>query len=143
MRIRTAVAGDAAALARLSGELGYATEVAQMTRRVARVLADAEHRVFVAEAEEGGPVIGWLQVHLTKIIESEPRGEIVGLVVAMDARGRGIGRKLVKAAEAWTKAQGAESVGVRCNTTRAEAQAFYERLGFRAAKTQISFRKGI
>jgi ribosomal protein S18 acetylase RimI-like enzyme len=143
VRIRKADAADAAALARLSGELGYATEVAQMTRRLARVLADDEHRVFVAEAEEGGAVMGWLQVHLTKIIESEPRGEIVGLVVSADVRGRGIGRKLVEAAEAWAKEQGAESVGVRCNTTRAEAHAFYERLGFRAAKTQISFRKGI
>ena len=143
VRIRAAGAADAAALARLSGELGYATEVEQMTRRLARVLADDEHRVLVAEADESGAVVGWLQVHLTKIIESEPRGEIVGLVVAADTRGRGIGRKLVEAAEAWAKEQGAESVGVRCNTTRAEAHRFYERLGFRAVKTQISFRKGI
>lgn len=143
MRIRAAGPADAAALGQLAGELGYATEVAQMTRRLARVLADDEHRVLVAEAEEGGAVVGWLQVHLTKIVESEPRGEIVGLVVAADVRGRGIGRKLVAAAEGWARERGAESVGVRCNTTRAEAHRFYERLGFRAAKTQISFRKGI
>ena len=143
VRIRTVVDADAAALARLAGELGYATEVEQMTQRLARVLADGEHRVFVADVDKGGAVVGWLQVHLTKIIESEPRGEIVGLVVTADARGRGIGRKLVEAAEAWAKEQGAESVGVRCNATRKEAHAFYERLGFRAAKTQISFRKGV
>ena len=145
--IRSAVDADAAALARLAGELGYATEVAQMTQRLARVLADDEQRVLVAEMDGGAAanagVVGWLQVHLTKIIESEPRGGIVGLVVSADARGRGIGRRLVEAAEGWAKEQGAESVGVRCNTTRAEAHAFYERLGFRAAKTQISFRKGI
>jgi GNAT superfamily N-acetyltransferase len=143
VRIRLAVATDATALARLADELGYGTEVTQMIARLARVAADADHRVFVAEDGESGAVVGWLQVHLTKIIESEPRGEIVGLVVAADVRGRGIGRQLVEAAEAWAKGQGAESVGVRCNTTRTDAHAFYERLGFRAAKTQINFRKGI
>ena len=140
---RAAGPDDAAALARLAGELGYVTKTDAMTRRLARVLADAEHRVLVAEGSSGGAVTGWLQVHLTKIIDSEPRGEIVGLVVASDARGRGIGRQLVVAAEAWTRARSAASVGVRCNTARTEAHAFYERLGFRAAKTQINFRNGL
>ena len=141
--IRAAGPDDAAALARLAGELGYLTETDAMMRRLARVLADEEHRVFVAVAKADDAVTGWLQVHLTKILESEPRGEIVGLVVASDARGRGIGRKLVEAAEAWTRARGVENVGVRCNTTRTQAHAFYERLGFQPAKTQISFRKKI
>ena len=141
--IRAAGPDDAATLARLAGELGYVTETDAMARRLARALADDEHRVFVAERSSDGAVIGWLQVHLTKILESEPRGEIVGLVVASDSRGKGIGRKLVEAAEAWTRAHGATSVGVRCNTTRTEAHAFYERLGFQPAKTQISFRKRI
>jgi len=138
--IREARAADVPALARLAGELGYASSKEQMTRRFARVSADKEHRIFVAE-DASGAVIGWVQVHFTRWLASDARGEVVGLVVAAGARGRGIGRRLMEAAETWTKAQGGTLLALRSNILRKETHTFYEKLGYTVTKTSLNFSK--
>jgi GNAT superfamily N-acetyltransferase len=140
--IRSAAAADLPALTRLCGELGYASDPGQVQRRFARVAADPEHHIFVAE-DASGRVLGWVHVHLTKLLESDLRGEVAGMIVAPEARGRGVGRRLMQAAEAWTKGRGGAQVSLRCNLVRTEAHAFYERLGYKVAKTQLNFRKPV
>jgi GNAT superfamily N-acetyltransferase len=140
--IREARATDVPALARLSGELGYATDASQMARRFARVSADKQHHVFVAEQSRGA-VVGWVQVHFTRWLASDPRGEVVGLVVSSEARGRGIGRRLMQAAERWTKQHGGTRVALRSNILRKETHAFYQRLGYTVTKTSLNFHKPV
>ena len=48
---------------------------------------------------------------------------------------------LVDAAEDWAIEHGLGMIGVRTNLLRAEAQAFYECLGFKAIKNQKTYRK--
>jgi ribosomal protein S18 acetylase RimI-like enzyme len=138
--IRQAGAADIPALTALSAELGYPSTEEQMARRWARIEADPDHCVLVA-VEQGGGVIGWVQVHLTKILESDPRGEVVGLVVAPGARRRGAGRELMRAAERWTAEHGGAMVSLRSNVTRQATHRFYEQLGYAVTKTQSNFRK--
>ena len=58
------------------------------------------------------------------------RGWMYYLAVAPDARGRGFGRDLVVAAEAWLATQGAGKVQLMVRGTNTATIGFYERLGY-------------
>lgn len=131
---------DVPALTRLAGELGYPSTEAQIGARLARVLADPEHAVFVAE-EPTGRVVGWVHVFINKLLESDPRAEIGGLVADPAVRRQGIGRGLMQQAEVWAKGLGLAVVSLRTNIKRTDAHKFYESLGYATAKTQITYRK--
>ncbi len=131
---------DAAALARLAGELGYPADETQTDRRLEHVLSDKDQQIFVAE-ESGGAVVGWVHVHLGRWLVVNPRGEVMGLIVSSALRGRGVGRRLMQAAEAWTKEQGGTLLTLRSNIVRKEAHVFYECLGYKVTKTSLNFSK--
>lgn len=138
--IREARVADVPALTRLCGQLGYASDEAQVLRRFERVRADREYRIFVAE-DATGAVVGWVQVHLTRWLAADLRGEVAGLIVADSARGHGVGRQLMQAAEAWTKEQGGPTLSLRSNVVRKEAHAFYQHLGYTVSKTSLNLKK--
>ena len=138
--IREARVGDVAALTRLAGELGYPAEESQIHRRFEHVLADKDQQIFVAE-ESGGEVVGWVHVHLGRWLVVDPRGEVMGLIVSPALRGRGVGRRLMQAAEVWTQQQGGTLLTLRSNIVRKEAHVFYERIGYQVTKTSLNFSK--
>jgi GNAT superfamily N-acetyltransferase len=139
--IRAAAPGDAARLAALSTALGYPMTADEAVRRLAGIADHPDHGLLVAEA--AGRVEGWIQVSLPRIFETALQAEIAGLVVDETARGGGIGRKLLEAAEQWARAHGCRAIRVRSNVARERAHAFYEREGFREIKTQKVFEKGL
>jgi GNAT superfamily N-acetyltransferase len=63
--------------------------------------------------------------------------------VAHTARGTGVGRRLIEAAEEWAMARGLDVMGLRSNQVRTEARGFYEHLGYKVIKTQNAFRKNL
>ena len=140
IEIRAARAKDIPALARLAGELGYPTGEAEMRRRFDRVAEDPEHAALVAETGSG-EVVGWVHVHLTRWLATPTRGELAGLIVAATARNQGIGARLLRAAEEWTKAHGGAVLSLRSNVVRKDAHRFYERAGYAVTKTSLNFRK--
>ena len=127
-------------LAELSGQLGYAATPEQVRRRLQLIKRGAEHEVWVAEAA-AGEVLGWIEVLLERTLISDREAEITGLVVDASCRGQGIGRRLMEEAEQWARDKGCRSVRLRSNVVRAEAHAFYERLGYSVFKTQKNYRK--
>lgn len=140
--IRWANVSDAPALAQLSGELGYPADAVRVTARLANLIGNRDNAVFAAADEEAGAeVVGWVHVYRYLVLESDPRAEIGGLVTAPSHRRRGIGRLLMAKAEAWAREQGLPTIGLRSNTKRTDAHAFYEQLGYERTKTQFSFRK--
>lgn len=141
-RIRAAGPEDVPELARLAGELGYPSTAAQIGARLKRVTADRKHTVMVA-ADDAGRLAGWVHVFINKLLESDPRAEIGGLVADPARRRQGIGRALMQHAEDWARQQGVVMVSLRSNIKRADARPFYERIGYTAAKTQLNFRKQI
>jgi GNAT superfamily N-acetyltransferase len=141
VRVRAATPADAAALAPLSGQLGYPATPEEIAQRLRRILDDPEHAVFVAEA--AGRVAGWVHVFVYRTMEADARVEIGGLVVDEAARSQGIGRALMARAEAWAREKGCQAVGLRSNVIREKAHSFYEGLGYRLIKTQKCFRKAL
>ena len=95
--IRRAAPPDAARLAALSTALGYPMTPDEAIRRLAEIADHPDHGLLVAEI--GGRVEGWIQVSLPRIFETPLQAEIAGLIVDESARGGGIGRKLIEAAE--------------------------------------------
>jgi ribosomal protein S18 acetylase RimI-like enzyme len=138
--IREATGADAARLAALSEVLGYPVTADALAERLGRLLGRDEELVLVAEVGPGH-VVGWLHGAERELLESGRRCEILGLVVDGTHRGRGVGRRLVLAAEAWASARGLDQMAVRSNVARVEAHPFYERLGYVRAKTQHAYRK--
>lgn len=136
--LREALPGDAPDLARLCGELGYPTTVAELRARWERLAGRPDHAVFVAE-DTAGRVIGWIQMSASPNLESEPRAEIAGLVVESGRRGGGVGLALVRRGVQWAREQGLARVRVRSRIERTDAHRFYRRQGFEPTKVQQVF----
>ncbi len=140
MTIRPARDTDAAALAELSGELGYAASASEMAARLTRILPQGAHLVLLAEDDAGTPV-GWIHAAEQEVLETGFRCTILGLVVGARARRGGVGRRLVAAVEAWAAGRGHRDVTVRSAVPRAESHPFYLGLGYERVKTQHVYRR--
>ena len=129
LRVRDASAADIEAFVPLLGDLGYPTPADTIRERFARLSANGE-RVIIAET--GGSIVGLMTVHsgLHVLHRPKPVCRITMLVVAERARGMGVGRALVREAERIATEYGCGVLEVTSNLKRAEAHAFYEKLGF-------------
>ena len=58
------------------------------------------------------------------------RGWVYYLAVAPAARGRGLGRRLMEACEAWAAQRGIPKIQLMLRKDNAAARGFYERLGY-------------
>lgn len=135
-KVRRAERRDAAALARLIGQLGYEAAEAGVIERLA--LMEAESRlVLVAEVE--GAVAGCLSTSVMRVLHRPaPVGRISMMVVDEALRGRGIGALLVETAEWALAEQGCYMVEVTSHLRRAEAHRFYERLGYEKTSVRLA-----
>ena len=138
--IRPMMSEDAAAVADLTSQLGYPSSETDIKRRYDLIKDHRDGRLIVAH-EANGHIVGWIHVQALCLLEADLRAEIWGLVVAEAVRRAGVGRLLVEAAEEWALERGFDIMGVRSNTLRLDAHAFYEHLGYRVVKTQKAFRK--
>jgi GNAT superfamily N-acetyltransferase len=139
MQIRLMTAADVGPVAELAGQLGYPSTSAQVAVRFELLRERPQEGLFVAV--DGQSVVGWVHVGRMLTLESDPCAEIAGLVVDAACHGRGVGRALVEAAEAWAAEHGFTEVRVRSNVVRDGAHRFYQRLGYEIVKTQVNFRR--
>ncbi|HYV85834.1 MAG TPA: GNAT family N-acetyltransferase [Patescibacteria group bacterium] len=126
---------DVAAVAALSGQLGYPVAADRMAARFQDLVRDADAAILVAE-EAGRGLAGWIHVCGRRMLETDACAEIAGLVVDAIFRRQGVGRRLVEAAESWARERGYARLRVRSNVTRDVAHAFYPGLGFNKVKSQ-------
>jgi GNAT superfamily N-acetyltransferase len=130
---------DAEAATKLSEELGYPASAAEMKQRIEAFARLTDHVVFVACV--AGAVVGWIDVGISRHLQSEPRAEIGGLVVSTEVRGRGIGGRLITCAENWARQRGLRAMVVRSQIAREQAHNFYLREGYARTKTSAVFTK--
>ncbi|MEA3039232.1 MAG: hypothetical protein QOE79_1745 [Sphingomonadales bacterium] len=137
LSIREAAPRDAEAISALLGQLGFPTDAADIRRRLPRLRKAGEPPLVAVE--EG--VIGCLAWHVTPVLHRPaPVGRVTMMVVAKEARRRGVGAALLEAAEARLAAAGCGLVEVTSNIELGGAHAFYraqgyERTSYRFAKT--------
>jgi len=77
-------------------------------------------------AEEGGEAIGTVYANLS----SPDFGYVFGVYTVPGARGRGVGRELIRAVARLLREQGRDWIVLSVDTPNEDARAFYERLGF-------------
>lgn len=136
--IRSANAGDAAALSLLLGQLGYPTEVADVPARLEKLYARPGSAVLVAESAEGR-VIAAVTVHLFQALHtSEPTAWLTAVVVEENARGRGIGAAIVEFAERWAMERGAHKISLTSATRRLRAHQFYKDHGYEQTGVRLA-----
>ncbi|MCH6255373.1 GNAT family N-acetyltransferase [Puniceicoccaceae bacterium K14] len=144
MIIRNAKIGDAAEIQRLAQELGYDCSEGDILSRLKSLSEAKSSVVFVILTEnEANRLIGWVQASRIETLEAGPRSEILGLVVSRESRQKGIGKKLIKVIEDWTREIGLERLIVRSNLLREESHVFYRKIGFSKTKDQSVYAKEI
>ncbi|HEY1259335.1 MAG TPA: GNAT family N-acetyltransferase [Stellaceae bacterium] len=139
IEVRAATAADAAAVARLVGQL-VREEIAaeEIGERLRRLAATGSDPVFLAC--EQGAAIGLMALHVAPILHyARPALRITELVVDCRHRRRGIGRLLIAQAERQAAAVGCEIIELTSALDRNDAHAFYRSLGF--AANSLRFRK--
>lgn len=138
--VRSIAVDDAAAVAELSGQLGYAASPDEVRERIERMLPLHEDHLALAACVED-KVIGWVEAEIVRHLQSAPHALITGLVVKEEARSLGVGKRLCEKAEQWSRRKGISIIRVTSRMTRERAHRFYLREGFTQTKTSAVFEK--
>ena len=129
IEIRSASVDDAAGVARLLSQLGYPAPIDTVARRIQRHAESESDYLLVAAA--AGEVVGLAGLHVSLAVEYDaPAGKLSAIVVDESRRRQGIGQALVRAVEAQAQARGCALLFLTTAERRADAHAFYRRLGF-------------
>ncbi|MEI5102927.1 GNAT family N-acetyltransferase [Streptomyces sp. PmtG] len=130
LRVRPAHRADVSAVNELLDQLGYPQDGrAATSNRIQSWAEDSSSAAYVAEA--GDDLLGVIAVHVCPFFERDGSwGRIVALVVSGRARGRGVGSRLVAAAESFAATHGCIRVEVTSGDRRQDAHEFYRRCGY-------------
>lgn len=133
MLIREAIIDDAIAIAILLEQLGYPGTNSFIIPKVRQQLSQPDTLLLVAEKElqKERQVLGFISLHFI------PQLALVGdfcrisyFCVSENARGLGLGTKLIERAETEAKARGCDRIEVHCHSRRKLAHQFYFQQGY-------------
>ena len=129
--IKEAGSSDFAALTELMNELGYHTTIDEMIARLENIQNHMDYKTFIATNDS--QILG--MVGMMKNYSYEQNGiyvRVLALVTRSQFRQRGIGKKLMDAAENWAKELGAVKVLLNCGNReeRSTAHLFYKKIGY-------------
>jgi GNAT superfamily N-acetyltransferase len=126
--LRPATPHDAEAIAGLFTDEGYPAGPSDIVVRLDR-FGSAHSRVIVAEHD--GEVLGFIAFHALPRFEHDDHiVRVLALVVDAAARERGVGHRLMAAAEDAGRELGAAFIEVTAGHHRPEARRLYETLGY-------------
>ena len=129
IRVRGVEPADAGAVAALLDALGYPCTEAEASERIDRVREAPRQFLLIAEAD--GQPAGLAAMKLNySLTRGADVARLTALVVAEDAHGRGIGRRLLREMETLARRNRAVRLEVTSNPTRTGAHAFYHACGY-------------
>lgn len=138
--IREARAGDAEALAKLNREeMGYDYPADRVGEKLGKLLAGGKDKILIAELD--GQAVGYVHLNGYDVLYADHMKNIMGIAVSRQHRRMGIGGKLLRAAEAWAREDGASGVRLVSGESRKGAHAFYRSLGYEGDKKQLNLKK--
>lgn len=101
--------------------------------------------VFVARLHEsGGELVGFVEAALRDWAEgcrTRPVGCIEGWYVAPEHRRRGLGRRLIEAAEQWARSRGCTEMGSDAEIANTLSHRAHAALGYEEVERVVSFAK--
>jgi aminoglycoside 6'-N-acetyltransferase I len=143
--VRHAALPDAEGLARLRHALWPDASEAEHRREVERFFSGPQVApVLVAEDRSG--MLGFAELSIRPYAEgceTDHVGFLEGWFVMAEARHRGVGRKLVAAAEAWARSAGCTEFASDAEADNEESAAAHRALGFEDVGLIRCFRKGL
>lgn len=138
--VRPATEHDAPEIARLLSQLGHPTVADSIVSRWEDWTAAGN--VALVVSGQNGSLLGTATLHHMVVLHRpKPVGRITALIVDEPARGQGVGRALVAAAEASLARAGCGLLEITSNARLMDAHAFYEHLGYQ--RTSERFAKTI
>lgn len=130
---------DLEAVTKLMAHLGYPTSTENMVARMERIRSDPMYRTWVAEYRQ--QVVGLIGLRKVILYETDhPAVQVAALVTRPEYRGRGIGKALLRRAEAWSKEQGASLIYLTSGNRpeREAAHRFYRHMGYEISGYRFS-----
>ena len=145
MTVRRAAVADAGALARLRHALWPEGSLEHHRGELERFFAGSQAApVLVAEDRSG--LVGFAELSIRPYAEgceTERVGFLEGWFVVPAARHRGVGRKLVAAAEAWARSVGCTEFASDAEADNESSAAAHRALGFEDVGLIRCFRKDL
>ena len=139
--VRQAVPEDGFGLSELLGALGYPCPPEEASQRVIDLRADHDQTLFVAGS--GGELLGMVCLDLAYYL---PLGaltcRITALAVLPQAQRRGVGRQLLREAEAVARNAGAVRIELTSAAHRHEAHEFYRACNYQDGALRFVKRLG-
>lgn len=139
IHIRSLNAGDAARMCELNRQLGYDASEPEMKRRMEQIASANGH--WLLGAQMADTLAGFIHFYARPSIEAGSGLVVQSLVVDETIRGRGLGRVLLREAEAAALDLCLVSVNLSSRVERHDAHAFYVRQGYAVSATSLYFRK--
>ncbi|MBV8375122.1 MAG: GNAT family N-acetyltransferase [Candidatus Eremiobacteraeota bacterium] len=145
-RVRAVAATDVEAWAAMRFDLWPEFDAAQMRQEAAEHVARASSLIavaYIAEDEDAAP-LGFIELSLRPFsdgCESMPVPHVEGWYVDKHTRGRGVGRALMNAAEAWCREQGFTELASDTELANGSSRRAHEALGFGEVDRLVKFRK--
>jgi aminoglycoside 6'-N-acetyltransferase I len=147
--VRLAQTSDHAALSRLREALWPNVPADELSRELTAILSGKTAGTlplveFVAETSDGS-LLGFAEVGLRSHAEgcdpALPAGYLEGWYVVEEQRRRGIGKKLLAAAEDWARREGCVEMASETSPENEVSQRVHRSLGFAEVERSVNFRK--
>jgi aminoglycoside 6'-N-acetyltransferase I len=143
--VRLATLADAASLAQLRHALWPDGSEDQHRREIERLFASRQTAPLLV-AEDRSGLLGFAELPIRPYAEgceTDRVGFLEGWFVIPEARHRGVGRKLVAAAEAWARSVGCTEFASDAEADNDESAAAHRALGFAEVGLIRCFRKDL
>jgi aminoglycoside 6'-N-acetyltransferase I len=146
--IRAATPTDSTAWLRMRGALWPEGTVAEFTREIAEFFAGNTRMplAVLLAFDAAGSAVGFVELSIRSVVESCETDKVAfleGWYVEPGARRRGVGRALVKAAEAWGRAQGCTEFGSDTQIWNTDSATAHVALGFTEVEQLRCFKKDL
>ena len=139
MNVRSWITSDLPQLVGLMAQLGYPASENVLRERFSRVTRHPDYELLVLEDDD--ILLGCVGLFQAQAFEHDTTYvRIVAFIVNATHRRRGIGRRLIRAAEDWAHERGATAVLLNSGNRpeREAAHHFYQAMGYSVTSTSYS-----